>query len=187
LLPLFLLSIDTGLRASEVRSLRFVDFTLVWEGDRITGGELVVPKSKTEAGRGRLIPLTRRICDVLTDWFARFPSREATHYVFPKHQVGVRSEKCPDGMYSVEPSEPVREWKTSWYAALGKANLDYRWHDLRHTFISRLAENPNVSEETIRSLAGHVSREMLQRYSHIRKQAKVDAIIHLEMRAEHGS
>jgi integrase len=32
--------------------------------------------------------------------------------------------------------------------------MNYRRHDLRHTFITRLAENPNVSEETIRSLAG---------------------------------
>ncbi|HEY6418246.1 MAG TPA: hypothetical protein VIX59_04515 [Candidatus Binataceae bacterium] len=41
------------------------------------------------------------------------------------------------------------------------AKVDYRWHDLRHTFVTRLAENPSVSEETIRALAGHVSRRML--------------------------
>ena len=64
---------------------------------------------------------------------------------------------------------------------LGRApNLHYRWHDLRHTFITRPAENPRVSEETIRSLAGHVSHQMLQRYSHIRVQAKRDAITALE-------
>jgi integrase len=56
----------------------------------------------------------------------------------------------------------------------------YRWHDLRHTFVSRLAENPNVSEQTIRALAGHVSRQMLEHYSHIRSQAKVAAIRCLE-------
>jgi len=30
-----------------------------------------------------------------------------------------------------------------------------------------LAENPAVSEETIRALAGRVSRKMLERYNHI--------------------
>ena len=60
------------------------------------------------------------------------------------------------------------------------ASVDYRWHDLRHTFITRLAENPNVSEETIKALAGHVSRRMLERYSHIRTRAKEDAIRTLE-------
>jgi Phage integrase family len=58
---------------------------------------------------------------------------------------------------------------------LDKASLKYRWHDLRHTFVTRLAENPEISEQTIRSLAGHVSQQMLQRYSHIRRQAKEDA------------
>jgi len=43
-----------------------------------------------------------------------------------------------------------------------------------------LAENPSVSEETIRALAGHVSRRMLENYSHIRTRAKEDAIRSLE-------
>jgi integrase len=51
---------------------------------------------------------------------------------------------------------------------------------MRHTFFSRLAENPNVSEQTIKALAGHVSRQMLERYSHIRSQAKQAAIQALE-------
>jgi hypothetical protein len=43
-----------------------------------------------------------------------------------------------------------------------------------------------VSEETIRALAGHVSKQMLQRYSHIRAQAKRDAISALEKHSEHA-
>ena len=54
---------------------------------------------------------------------------------------------------------------------------------MRHTFISRLAENPSVSEQTIKALAGHVSRQMLERYSHIRSQAKQAAIQALEQQA----
>jgi hypothetical protein len=33
-----------------------------------------------------------------------------------------------------------------------------------------------VSEQTIKALAGHVSRQMLERYSHIRSEAKQAAI-----------
>jgi hypothetical protein len=51
------------------------------------------------------------------------------------------------------------------------------------TFVSRLAQNPNVSEQTIRALAGHVSRQMLEHYSHIRSQAKLAAIRCLEDQA----
>ena len=37
-----------------------------------------------------------------------------------------------------------------------------------------------MSEETIRALAGHVSKKMLERYSHIRISAKQVAIAGLE-------
>ena len=40
-----------------------------------------------------------------------------------------------------------------------------------------------MSEQTIKALAGHVSRQMLERYSHIRSQAKQAAIQALEQGA----
>jgi len=72
------------------------------------------------------------------------------------------------------------QWKKAWKDARIAAGVRYRWHDLRHTFITRLAERPEISEQTIMSLAGHVSRSMLSRYSHIRIQAKQSAIEALE-------
>ncbi len=62
LLPLLALSLDSGLRASEVRALHRRDLNLVWQAGVITSAEIVVPKSKTDAGTGRVIPLTRRAC-----------------------------------------------------------------------------------------------------------------------------
>jgi integrase len=55
---------------------------------------------------------------------------------------------------------------------------------MRHTFISRLAENSSVSEQTIKALVGHVSRQMMERYSHIRSQAKQAAIQTLDKQAK---
>jgi|GEM_PF-1152638 len=46
-----------------------------------------------------------------------------------------------------------------------------RFHDLRHHVITELAES-QASDGTIMAIAGHVSPKMLQRYSHIRIQAK---------------
>ena len=40
-----------------------------------------------------------------------------------------------------------------------------RWHDNRHTFITELAESGEASDETIRDIAGHVSKQMLKHYS----------------------
>jgi integrase len=66
LLPQFVLSMDSGLRASEARSLRRKDLELFWEDGSIISGKLIVSKSKTEAGKGRAIPFTRRVCGALT-------------------------------------------------------------------------------------------------------------------------
>jgi len=56
--------------------------------------------------------------------------------------------------------------KRAWKYACRRAGVAYCWHDLRRNLVSRLAENPAVSEETIRALAGHVRKQMLQLYSH---------------------
>ena len=84
-------------------------------------------------------------------------------------------------IWGIAPRRHVQSWQRAWRKVLKDTGLKYRWHDLRHTFVTRLAENPNISEETIRSLAGHVSKEMLQRYSHIRVRAKQEAIAALEL------
>jgi integrase len=80
----------------------------------------------------------------------------------------------------IDLNRPIGSWKKAWRDIRKTACLNYRWHDCRHTFISRLAENPAVSEQTIMTLAGHVSKAMLGRYSHIRSQAKQAAITALE-------
>jgi integrase len=50
-----------------------------------------------------------------------------------------------------------------------------RWHDHRHTLITDLAES-GAGDQTIMDIAGHVSKSMLKHYSHIRMQAKRDAL-----------
>jgi integrase len=50
-----------------------------------------------------------------------------------------------------------------------------RWHDHRHTLITELAEN-GAGEETIREIVGHVSKEVLRDYLHVRMKAKRDAL-----------
>jgi integrase len=184
LLPLLVLTLDTGLRASEARSLRRKDLELHWKDGAIGSGTLIVPKSKTEAGKGRSIPLTNRVCSALTVWLSRFPEAGPDSYVFPHHRVACRGGFVEHHVYDVDLSKPIGSWKRAWKYACANAGVEYRWHDLRHTFVSRLAESPNVSEETIRSLAGHVSKQMLSRYSHIRTHAKEAAIAALEQGAE---
>ena len=126
------------------------------------------------------MPLTSRVCAVLTLWLSRFLEAEADSYVFPRFSVGLEGNARRPKFYAADLAQPIGEWKKAWKVACKAAKVQYRWHDCRHTFITRLAENPNVSEETIRSLAGHVSRKMLERYSHIRISAKQAAIATLD-------
>jgi integrase len=179
LLPLFVLGIDTGLRSSEIKVLRRKDISLTWNASR-GSGELVVPRSKTEAGKGRSVPLTQRACAALQTWISRFPDGTQEDFVFPRHSIRMLKGGKQAVICAVVPRQQVQSWQRAWRKVLADAGLKYRWHDLRHTFVTRLAENPNISEETIRSLAGHVSKEMLQRYSHIRVRAKREAIAALE-------
>jgi integrase len=183
LLPLLVITLDTGLRAAEIRSLRRKDFSFVWKNGVVESGFVTVPKSKTEAGTGRTIPLSQRARAALTLWLSRFPEAGVDTFVFPRHAIGLVGHKRQPHVYGVCFEQPIGQWKKAWKDACAAAGIRYRWHDLRHTFITRLAERPEISEQTIMSLAGHVSRSMLARYGNIRSQAKQEAITALERAA----
>jgi integrase len=180
LLPLIVISIDTGMRLGETQGLRRCDLSLVWNDGSIERGEITVRKSKTAAGTGRVIPLSRRACACLSLWLEQFPDAESASFVFPFHKVGLAGNSRLPVLYNVDLNRPMGSWRKAWRLACSAASVRYRPHDMRHTFVSRLAENPNVSEQTVKALAGHVSRQMLERYSHIRSEAKQAAIQALE-------
>jgi integrase len=159
---------------------------VTWSGGIIESGMIAAPKSKTEAGTGRTISLTRRACAALSLWFSRFPDAGPDTFVFPRHLVGVLGNKRMPHFHSVDLHRPMGEWKKAWKGVCTTAEVRYRWRDLRHTLITRLAENPAVSKQTIMALAGHVSRARLARYSHIRTQAKQAAIATLDEAREAG-
>ena len=55
-----------------------------------------------------------------------------------------------------------------------------RFHDLRHTVITELAEM-GVADHVLESISGHLSRRMLEHYSHIRIDAKRQALDALDV------
>jgi integrase len=182
LYPFFVLSLDAGLRPSETRALRRSSFMLNWQDGTIVEGEIIVGQSKTEAGRGRIVPLTKRAGAALTLWLSRFPDAGLETYAFPFHRVAIAGAERKPCIYDVNLDRPMSasSYKTAFETARKKAGLRVRFYDARHTFVTRLAENPVVSEETIRQLAGHVSPRMMARYAHIRAQARRAAIATLE-------
>jgi site-specific recombinase XerD len=50
-----------------------------------------------------------------------------------------------------------------------------RFHDLRHTFATRLVQS-GVDLITVRDLLGHFSISMTQRYTHTNRNQKINAV-----------
>jgi integrase len=74
----------------------------------------------------------------------------------------------------------MKGWRTAWRSLTKAAGFQgLRFHDLRHQAITELAER-SQGDQTIMSIAGHVSREMLEHYSHIRLESKRRALESLE-------
>jgi integrase len=157
------LALNTALRKNEIRTLR-------WQQIDLIARTLTVGRSKTEGGSGRLIPLNSVAYAALVRWASRFPKAKPEDYIFPACEAAGIEREHPD-VERIDPSRPIKSWRTAWRAALKRASLQLRFHDLRHTCITKLAEG-QASEQTLMSIAGHLSRKMLEHYSHIRMTAK---------------
>ena len=156
------LDLNTGLRDKELREIRWEQIDLVQKKS------LTVGKSKTEAGTGRVIPLNETAMAALeahAAWYTRrFGECRPEWYVFA---FGSPLPK--------DPTRPITSFKTAWIKVRKKAEVKGRWHDNRHTLVTELAES-GAGDEVIMSIAGHVSRAMLSRYSHVRMEAKRRAL-----------
>src|SRR5215470_15566296 len=150
-------------------------------GRGLVARTLTIRRSKTTAGE-RVVPLTDVAVSALGRLRRRaegFGSVEPSHYVLaafvPKFKFS--GKRVTD--YSVTGFDPTRHlnsWRSAWRTLTKKAGLPgFRFHDLRHCAITQLAEN-GASDSTIMAIAGHVNRRMLERYSHVRMEAKRKAM-----------
>jgi|SRR5690349_2615818 len=74
------------------------------------------------------------------------------------------------------PSSPIPTSKTAFGTACQLAGIEnLHWHDLRHTFGTRLAE-AGCSEATIADLMGHSDPQTTRRYTHATDRAKRAAV-----------
>jgi len=153
-------AVNTTCRKVELLSLQWADVDLF-------ARTFQVRRSKTAAGH-RLIPMN---ADAL-EAFARLRSRAEEHggglpedYVFPACECG-----------RIDCTKPQKSIRTAWRNLTKAAGLKgFRFHDLRHQAITELAEN-GAADATMMALAGHVSKRMLDHYSHVRMMAKRSAV-----------
>jgi integrase len=82
------------------------------------------------------------------------------------------------------PETPITTWRRAWRSMLKAAGVSYsRFYDTRHTAVTDLLQNPAASEQTVKAIVGHVSRKMLDRYSHTRIEAMRGAVETLPQRS----
>lgn len=81
---------------------------------------------------------------------------------------------------------PYKSVRTAFENACKKAKLALRFHDLRHTFATRLVEK-GVDLITVQHLLGHHSVTMTQRYTHSSDDRKMSAVQLLAAAPENGA
>jgi len=152
-----LLALNTTMRGCELKGLRRKNVDLFEKAITIERHS-----TKTDAG-ARMIPLTRDAVLAMAE--ATAPE----HYVFPA---------CENGI--IDPIKPMKWWRSAWRSLTQAAGLKgLRFHDLRHQAITELLEK-GLSDHAIMEIAGNVFKEMLAYYSHMRLNAKREALKLLE-------
>lgn len=132
-------------------------FRLKWEDVNFDAGTVCARKSKS--GEDYNVPMN----DDLRTLLAALPSRLRSEWVFPS-ETGKTPLDAKNYMHRV------------YSPAVEAAGIkDFRWHDLRHTFASRLAM-AGVDVRTIQELMGHKTLAMTMRYAHLSASHKRDAV-----------
>jgi len=155
-----LIAASTTARGADLRGLRWSDIDLF-------EGVMAIPDSKSEAGKRRipLMPDAMLGYRILLERATKLGISGPEFYVFPA---------CEHG--HIDGTRPQKTWRTSWRNLTRAAGLrGLRFHDLRHQCITELLED-GAPEATVLSIAGHVSRKMMEHYSHIRMEAKRKAL-----------
>jgi integrase len=150
--PMILLSINTGLRQGEV-------FSLEWGNIDFNQAMLTIEGAYAKSGKTRHIPLNKEALLVLRLWREQTSNR--------------------DLVFSNSDGQQFNNVKKSWAAVLTKAEINnFRWHDIRHHFASRLVM-AGVDLNTVRELLGHADITMTLRYAHLAPEHKANAVAKL--------
>ena len=150
LTPLVLLGVNTGLRRGEL-------LQLCWRDVDLQRRMLTVRGEGAKTGQTRHVPLNSEAAQLLQAW------KPAA-----LEPIGASS--------AVRMSTPLVAIKKAWAAVLKAAKVTgFRFHDLRHTFASKLVM-AGVDLNTVRELLGHKSIAMTLRYAHLAPEHKAAAV-----------
>lgn len=139
-------ALHSGMRKGEILRLKWKDIDIEHR---------FISLYETKNGEGRKVAMNQTMLNTIST-IAKHPNSE---YVFC-NKIG----------------EPYGDIKKSFLSAVQKAGIiNFHFHDLRHTFASRLVM-AGVDLNTVRELLGHKSLEMTLRYSHLSPNHKMQAV-----------
>lgn len=144
--PMVLLSLNCGLRRGELFNLKRTDVDL--NARMLTvQGEGGLDSDGSKSSQSRAIPLNAEALSVFEAWL----KPKSSGLVFPNPDTGTRLTRIDKSWGSVK-------------AAAGIPKV--KFHDLRHTFASRLVQ-AGVPLNTVRQLMGHEDIETTMIYAHL--------------------
>jgi integrase len=156
--PMVLVSMHTGLRWGELAALRWPDVDLQ---TRL----LTVRGAGAKSKQTRYVPLNDTAHAALAAWAAHCQA-----------DADGDADAPLDGLTFPGKAGALDNVTKSWATLLKAAGIkDFRWHDLRHHFASRLVQN-GVDLNTVRELMGHADIKMTLRYSHLAPEHRAAAV-----------
>ena len=145
--PILTLALHTGMRLGEILGLTWgqVDFK-----------KGLIRVERTKSGLCRLIPINT----VLYADLRAIKGQSNSAFLFRNAMT----------------EKPLGSVKTAFKAACRRAGIiGLRFHDLRHTFASRLIEH-GADLITVKELLGHSSVKITERYTHSQSEQKKNAV-----------
>jgi excisionase family DNA binding protein len=146
--PILVVALNTGMRRGEILNLK-------WEQVDLEAKEIRV--ESTKSGKSRIVDVNSLLSDELEK--LKNESRDNQH-VFLNPRTG----------------KPYGKLQTSFEGACRRAGIKgLRFHDLRHTFASRLVER-GVDLIRVKDLLGHSSVKVTERYTHANRGERKKAV-----------
>jgi integrase len=151
----------TGIRQSELLGLRWRDID--WEAQRIRVRNAYVrgehsTEGKSDLSTRRSVPMADRLAREIDRWSRRSLHTGAEDLVFAHPATG----------NPIDRSKVTKRFKA---ACVGAGVRPVRFHDLRHTFATRLAAS-GESLRTIQEFLGHADSKTTQIYAHYAPSAR---------------
>jgi integrase len=165
------LAYATGMRSREIQQLQLGAIRLDSEHPQIQ-----VKRATTKSNKGaRFVALDSMACWAVRKLLTR---AERLGAIYPEHYLlptlldrHTRANDPLHGGSGWDVTHPQTSWAAEWNVVRKQARIEHRrFHDLRHSYITRAAE-AGVPLLVIERQVGHMSKEMIDHYAHISQAA----------------